>query len=138
SERLRRTPQLALLDGLINGCTLFIPIGVLCAIGPFDPSLKFTQDYDLWNKTLERFDFFHQPETLIKYRVHNEQDSRVSTKQLKREEECDDLWIRIIESRSTYDRAMLSSSTKLFFDEMANFLERAEYKGAAAYSRERA
>src|SRR5204862_2711427 len=52
--------------------------------------------------------------------------------------ECDNLWIRILEARSTYDRVTLSGSTKLFFDEMASFLERAAYQGAAAYSRERA
>ena len=38
------------------------------------PALKYVQDYDRWNQVLREYEFFHQPETLIRYRVHPGQD----------------------------------------------------------------
>jgi glycosyltransferase involved in cell wall biosynthesis len=62
-------------DGLINGCTLLIPKVCFKKCGLFDTSLKITQDYDLWFKISEKFEFIHQPNILIQSRLHEKQDS---------------------------------------------------------------
>jgi GT2 family glycosyltransferase len=43
-------PLLPFLNGGINGCTLLISTSILKRFGPFDENLRYTQDYDLWNK----------------------------------------------------------------------------------------
>ena len=59
---IRNNPRLALLHGLINGCTLLMPRHVLQEFGLFDEKLRYTQDYDLWGRVLTRYEFFHQPD----------------------------------------------------------------------------
>lgn len=61
--------------GLINGCTLLVPKICFEKYGLFDISLRTTQDYDLWFRFSETFDFFHQPEILIQSRLHENQDT---------------------------------------------------------------
>jgi len=130
-----RCPRLSLLGGRINGCSLLVPRRVLHEFGPFDERLRFVQDYDLWNKIQTKYEFFHQPETLIKYRSHPEQGSL-------REEairEGDDLWIRMMNCRSVCERAQISGSSKNFLVEMAHFLdEYTVYKRAVGFAREQA
>jgi len=61
--------------GLINGCTLLVPKICFKKYGLFDISLRTTQDYDLWFRFSETFEFFHQPEILIQSRLHENQDT---------------------------------------------------------------
>jgi glycosyltransferase involved in cell wall biosynthesis len=60
---------------LINGCTLFIPKICFETCGRFNEELKTTQDYDLWFRFSEKFSFVHQPEILVKSRLHQNQGS---------------------------------------------------------------
>jgi len=129
-DRYIATPMLALLNGCINGCTLFIPTHILREFGPFDESLRFTQDYDLWNKVLTKYDFFLQPVPLVKYRVHPGQD----TNKFGAIAEGNALWIRMLESRSEVERVQLFGSVKRFYAEMAEFLSHTPYKEAAAHA----
>ena len=73
-DQILRAPMLPLFRGMINGCTLLIPRPILLEFGPFDESLRHTQDYDLWNRMLRKHEFLHQPEILVQYRVHPGQD----------------------------------------------------------------
>ncbi len=127
------TPMLALLNGRINGSTLFIPAHILREFGPFDERLRFTQDYDLWNKLLTKYDFFLQPLPLVKYRVHPGQD----TNRPAALPEGDALWIRMMDSRTETERVQTFGSSQRFFADMASFLDQTPYKKAAAHAHQR-
>jgi glycosyltransferase involved in cell wall biosynthesis len=86
--------------------------------GPFDEKLRYTQDYDLWNKILAEQEFFHQPEVLIRYRVHPEQDSQKQ----KVAPESDPLWVRMVSDRSETERAQLYGSSYRYFCKLDEFL----------------
>lgn len=60
-------------DWPIHGCTALIPKVCFKEVSFFNEQLKTTQDYDLWFKMSEKYDFIHIPEVLIKSRVHAEQ-----------------------------------------------------------------
>lgn len=127
-------PMLPLYRGMINGCTIFIPRHILHEFGPFDEALRHTQDYDLWNRILAKYEFFHQPEVLIQYRVHPGQDSHKPEAAI----EGDALWIRMLDSRTEADRVGLSGSSHHFLTELASFLDNTPYKKAAQYAHQRA
>lgn len=134
AERIRQNPRLPLYNGMINGCTLLIPAGLMKEFGPFDESLRCTQDYDLWNRILAQHEFFHQPEVLIRYRIHPGQDSNKP----RAVTEGDALWKSMLSSRSEVERAQMFGSTRRYFSTLAAFLEDTPYKGAAANARARA
>lgn len=134
NEKFAQNPMIPLLTGSINGCTLFIPTHIIKKFGGFDESLRYTQDYELWNKILAQHEFFHHPRTVIKYRVHSGQDSHKPAAVA----EGDALWTRIVESRSEAERAHLFGSSRKFFTSMAEFLDQTPYKQAAEHARRRA
>jgi glycosyltransferase involved in cell wall biosynthesis len=129
-EQYLKTPMLPLLRGAINGCTLFMPARLLQEFGPFKESLRFVQDYDLWNKILRRHEFFLQPEALVKYRIHAGQGTQKPEAAL----EGDALWIRMVDDRTVNERVQLHGSAKNYFVEMAKFLDKTPYKNAASYA----
>lgn len=129
-----RAPMLPLLSGAINGCTLFIPVQILRDFGPFDEQLRYVQDYALWNKILKKLDFFFQPKTLIKYRVHPGQDTHKPLAIV----EGNSLWKDLVYDRTEIERVQLFGSTKRYYSAMADFLEKTPYKEAAADVRSRA
>lgn len=61
----------------VNGCTTLIPRRAFDEAGPFDPSLRTTQDYDMWFRLNERYDFVQMDGFLLRSRVHPEQGTRV-------------------------------------------------------------
>lgn len=129
-RELVETPMLGLLNGCINGCTLFIPLPILRSAGAFLPNLKYTQDYELWNRLLPNVGFFHQPETLIQYRIHPGQDTNKPGAVL----EGDALWVRIMQERTAVDRAYMYGSTKVFYTKMAEFLNTTPYAEAQKFA----
>jgi glycosyltransferase involved in cell wall biosynthesis len=134
AELLRRNPRLPLLNGMINGCTLLIPADIIREFGPFDEALRATQDYDLWNRILARQEFFHQPEVLVRYRIHPGQ----GTHSMRAVTEGDVLWKAMLDSRSEVERAQMFGSTRRYYSSLATFLDATPYKGAAAYAHARA
>jgi glycosyltransferase involved in cell wall biosynthesis len=129
-----KTPMLPLFRGMINGCTILIPRRILTEFGPFNERLRHAQDYDLWNRMLARYDFFHQPEVLVQYRLHPGQDSKKPDVAV----ECDALWIRMTEDRTEAEMVAMAGSSRCFLSELAQFLDETPYKGAAHYVHERA
>ncbi|MDH6594948.1 glycosyltransferase involved in cell wall biosynthesis [Variovorax sp. TBS-050B] len=129
-DRIRRSPRLPLLNGMINGCSLLVPIAAMREFGVFDERLRFTQDYDLWNKILDKQEFFHQPEVLIQYRVHPQQDTQTQ----KLAPESDPLWTRMIDDRSPTQRAQLSGSSRRFYQSLGVFLELTPMQKASAHA----
>ena len=65
-ELLRKKPGIALLRGMINGCTIMIPTDIIRKHLPFKTDLRFTQDYDMWDRIREDGEFLFQPETLVR------------------------------------------------------------------------
>jgi len=62
---------------LIHGCTLLISRRFLLAVGLFDEDLQTIQDYDMWLRLAECFDFVHVPGVLVSARVHADQGMRL-------------------------------------------------------------
>lgn len=130
-EKIRASPMLPLYNGMINGCSLLIPMDYLRKYGPFDESLRYTQDYDMWLRILSRHEFMHQAEVLIRYRIHPGQDTHkpgvVS--------EVNPLWTRMIDARSLTERAGMYGGSFRYFSELASFLDQSHAKGAAQHAR---
>ncbi len=61
------------LHNALHGCTLLIPRLCLEETGPFDETLRTTQDYDMWFRLAARFRFVHVPRILVTSRHHAEQ-----------------------------------------------------------------
>lgn len=60
----------------IHGCTALVPSHCFERAGLFDERLKTTQDYDLWFRMASYCHFVHQPEVVLKSRVHPGQGTR--------------------------------------------------------------
>jgi len=75
----------------IHGCTLLIPRALFDEVGFFNEALRTTQDYDLWFKAIEKYDFVGIREYLVRSRVHKGQSSYVMRKE--RIEEVEDLYL---------------------------------------------
>ena len=131
-ELLLKKPSIALLRGMINGCTLMIPTNLLRRHLPFKTDLRFTQDYEMWDRLREDGEFFFMSETLVKYRVHPGQD----TNNPQANVESDNLWIWMMSRRSDVEKVMLNGSRKKYFSELTEFLEKTPYTRATDYARE--
>ena len=129
---LRKKPAIALLRGMVNGCTLMIPTGIIRKHLPFRTDLRFTQDYDMWDRLREDGEFLFQPETLVRYRIHPGQD----THNPKANIEGDKLWKWMMSRRSDTEKVMLNGSRKKYYSELASFLDNTPYIEAAAYAEE--
>ena len=60
----------------LNGCTVSAPISLLVECGMFDESLRYTQDYDMWLKILNKQKFTYIERPTVLSRQHSEQDSK--------------------------------------------------------------
>jgi glycosyltransferase involved in cell wall biosynthesis len=82
--------------GLINGCSILISKEIINQVGFFDESLRYTQDYDYWLRCVQANKTFkYIPRTLIKTRIHSEQDSNQHHKLAHMEAEK--LWLGILD-----------------------------------------
>lgn len=79
-------------NNILHGCTLLIPRAAFKECGAFSTDLRTTQDYDLWFRMAERFQFVHLPRVLVLARSHPNQDSKRKASMAKRE--CNQLLIR--------------------------------------------
>lgn len=131
AERIRRAPRWPLFRGMINGCSLLVPMRYMREYGPFDECLRYVQDYDLWERILTDHEFFHQPEVLIQYRIHPGQD----THKPQVANELNPAWIRIMDRLSPSARAQVWGSSARFYEEMADFIGHSAADQAAAYAR---
>jgi hypothetical protein len=94
-------------ENCLHGCTLLIPRLAFEECGYFNESLRTTQDYDLWFRLAERFNFIHIAEILVKSRCHSEQGSlKMADTALK---ECNNLLITFVENLTLEE---LTTATK--------------------------
>lgn len=105
-----------IMGGIIHGCTLLVPYTCFKDCGLFDPTLKTTQDYDLWFRFSEKFTFIHIAEVLIQSRRHDQQDTIKLNKLVKME--CDNLSLHFIKSlkRREIESAYSKPVTLYYFD----------------------
>ena len=131
-QLLAKTPEIALLRGMVNGCSLMIPMPLLRRNLPFDVSLRFTQDYEMWNRIRKQAHFVFLPETLIKYRIHRAQDTNPTNPIVIQEN--DNLWIKMMTDRSDSEKVLLNGSRKKYYSELDHFLKTTPYKGAQNFA----
>jgi len=81
-------------ENRLHGCTLLIPSLAFKEVGNFDINLKTTQDYDLWFRMSEHFNFVHLPISLVRSRQHEGQGSR--TMAMLALVECNQLYIKYL------------------------------------------
>ncbi|MFD2682728.1 glycosyltransferase [Bacillus seohaeanensis] len=60
----------------INGSTVLVKKEVLSLVGGFNKSLKYTQDYDMWNRIACKYHLEILNESLLDYRVHSNMGSQ--------------------------------------------------------------
>lgn len=63
------------MENSLHGCTLLIPKAAFVESGVFNEGLRTTQDYDLWFRMADKFQFVHVPRVLVKARSHSDQGS---------------------------------------------------------------
>jgi glycosyltransferase involved in cell wall biosynthesis len=73
----------------LNGCTLLIPKECFERCGNFNPNLCTTQDYDLWFRIANYYEYFRVPKVLVRSRQHNHQATKSLPAVVK--EECNNL-----------------------------------------------
>ncbi|WP_379130616.1 glycosyltransferase [Paenibacillus sp. sgz500958] len=69
----------------VNGSTVVMSFDILRKVGLFNESLLYTQDYDLWLRILQRYDWSYLEEPLLDYRVHALMGSALHGEEQKRE-----------------------------------------------------
>ena len=127
-------PRSALFGSLINGCTVFVPMHVMREIGPFDDRLRYTQDYDLWYRILQRHDFYLQEDCLVQYRIHGGQGTHNPAATLEGEA----FWIRLLDGLTSLEWAQLGGSRLAFWRRMAARMAETPYARAAIHAGARA
>ncbi|MEW4152454.1 glycosyltransferase [Bacillus thuringiensis] len=60
----------------INGCTVMAKLEIFSDVGMFDDSIQYANDYDLWLRILQKYDFHYLNEPLVLYRIHDEMGSK--------------------------------------------------------------
>jgi hypothetical protein len=89
--------QLRLIDSYpLNGCAMLIRKDCFTKVGKFDEKLHTTQDYDLWFRLAEKYQFEYVPISSIKSRQHSEQDSHSNN----HKDEVDALYSKFIRNIS--------------------------------------
>ncbi|ACM19813.1 glycosyltransferase [Geotalea daltonii FRC-32] len=102
----------------VNGCTLLIPKKCFDETASFDENLPTTQDYDLWFKMARKYQFLHLPESLVRYRIHSQQDSYKHPEHVKEQNILHTNFI----SRLTVDEILnLENSLPVFYIKRAIF-----------------
>ena len=81
----------------INGCTVMMKKDLYEQIGEFNPSYRYTQDYDYWLRVVQHYPFDYLDEPLTMYRVHSNMGTMQHTR-AQREE--------ILELRAKYKQIL--------------------------------
>lgn len=85
------------LKGCVNGCTILIPKECFENVGYFKENLKTTNDYEMWVRLFDKYPSRFIEDYLIKYRIHENQDTNKNPFYIS---ESNELWSNIINSLS--------------------------------------
>lgn len=124
-------PLFALYKGFVNGCTLFIPKKVLLDEGLFNETLRYSQDFVMWQKIFPKYDLvFLEDETVIS-RKHDNQGGEDYNK--RRFEEYAKLWIGIGKNTPIKMMQEISGSELKFYEEILKNMRSMKVFEAAHY-----
>lgn len=125
-----------LLKGYIHGCCLLIHKSYFNKVGIFNEKLKTTQDFDLWFRMTRNQQIYFNNEIGVISRAHEEQDSKKMFKYHL--EECDELWIKMVDQLSEMEKIEISGSVFEFFKEVYDFLSiNTPYEESVKYLRQK-
>lgn len=104
-----------LVSTSMNGCTALIPKKIFDDIGMFNPTLRSTQDYDMWFRMARKYEFICMKETLILSRIHEEQATNIPKPVVY--EEINNIYIDVISSFDDTEICRISpfKDHKIFF-----------------------
>ena len=123
-------PLFPILNGIIHGCSLLVPVSCFKDLGLFNEELKTTQDYELWFRFLRKYPIYFSKEVLIQSRSHGQQTSKL----MGHFDEENKLWINIFNSITENEAINLSGSYLNFILEISKFLKETPYKKAYKYT----
>jgi hypothetical protein len=127
-------PLFPVFRGLANGCSMLIHKSHFDRVGLFDENLRTTQDYDLWFRMFRKADVKFCPGIYVKSRIHSKQTGRTTTKHM---EDCDKLWIAMIDAVSEEEMCAMEGSPYHFYIRTADYLNKhALYFKAEKHSKE--
>jgi Predicted glycosyltransferases len=130
-DRLQ-APLFPVFHCAVNGCTLLIHRNHFQRAGLFDERKRTTQDYDLWFRMLRGQRLLYDDTLTLYSRIHEKQGS-VALKQTH-EQECDALWIGMLESLTADEKCVMAGSIQAFADDVySHFLYRTSYYGVCEY-----
>ncbi len=132
AEKLN-SPFYPIFNGLIHGCSLLIPKKCFNEVGKFDPKLPTTQDYDLWYRMFPKYNIRFISKPTIKSRSHDEQGSKKG----EHFEECDSLWINMINSVDREQINFMYGGLLPFYQRTLKIVSDAKYNGAAKYLKQK-
>ena len=113
------------MRGMVNGCSLLIAKELFYTVGFFREELATTQDYDLWAKFFRKAPVQYIPDILIKTRIHSEQGSHTIN---THNDECNDLWIRLIKEVTPDEADSIDGSYCAFLCKSEKFLQATSYQ----------
>lgn len=117
----------------VNGCTLLIHKSHFQRVGLFDPSCITTQDYDMWFRMMRGLSIVYSRGIHMYSRVHKNQDS--VTLGDKHNDECNAMWIRLMDKLTDQEKAQTAGSPREFYEEVFRFFQaRTSYKKAVMHA----
>ncbi|MBP8708414.1 MAG: glycosyltransferase [Caldisericia bacterium] len=87
----------AVFYGYTNGCSMLISKKCFEEIGGFNEGLKTANDYEMWFRLFKKYPVRFTPQTLIRYRFHDNQGTKVVPEE-SRIEESEKVWMRAIKA----------------------------------------
>ncbi|GBG08019.1 putative glycosyl transferase family protein [Paenibacillus agaridevorans] len=118
--------------GLANGCSMLIHRSHYERVGLFDEDLRTTQDYDMWFRMFREAEVRYCPGVYLQMRFHSEQTGR---KVAEHNEECDRLWIWMINCLDEQEMCYLEGTSYQFYKLTLRYLKtRTEYVKAIAHT----
>jgi len=118
------------LNCITNGCTLLIPKRCFDEIGLFDPTLKTTQDYDLWFKMFPKYDLKFMSNFFVKFRYHEQQGSNTISG-IKKENEI--FWMKMLKSLTNEEKIKIGGNLISFYKKMIRFTDESGYIDTKKY-----
>ncbi|MEI6690164.1 MAG: glycosyltransferase [bacterium] len=120
------------VKGLVFGCTTLIPKNILIKEGLFDPSLRTSQDYDMWLRLFPKYNILFMKDYLLCSRKHPGQ----GTYSQRATEESNAFWIRLMKVVPTQDKIRIDGSIARFYHQMTRQMNRIGYSVAGVYAKE--
>lgn len=115
-------PLYPIVNGLLHGCSLLIPLELLRSHNGFREELRTTQDVDCWSRILPSNRVLFVPRIMVHSRIHPEQTSRTD---LSHARESGEVWDRILKMISIEDMEKLEGSAEGFRQKFLEFQRRA-------------